>query len=307
MNFIKMHGAGNDYVYIDCFQQEVFGDIPALARNMSDRHTGIGADGLILIEPSLVADARMRMWNADGSPGEMCGNGIRCVARYLFENHDMSDINRTEFSIETAVGIKQLHVNQSHGEFQSARVDMGEPIFDAKRIPTTLHGNPPTNEEIRLSGVETSPSSKELEKLVNVTAVSMGNPHCVVFLDEISDDHVRHWGPLLEHHSAFPKRTNVEFVRVVSDDQLEIRVWERGSGETLACGTGACAAVVAAVLTEQTGQSVACHMRGGILHVEWEETGTVLLTGPAEEVFRGEWRPSRENGEIGRGTEAENW
>jgi diaminopimelate epimerase len=279
MKFVKMHGAGNDYVYVDCFSQLTPENLEDLARRISDRHFGVGADGLILIERSEIADAKMRMWNADGSFAEMCGNGIRCVAKYLI---DSQIVNGPEITVETETGIRQLWADIQNGSVHSVRVEMGPPILSGEDIPTTLPGNPPVNESITVQSTE-----KE------VTSVSMGNPHCVLFVEELTDRQVLGWGPILERHSKFPKRTNVEFVRVLSSREIELRVWERGSGETLACGTGACAAVVAGVLTGRTGRAVTCKLPGGELQVEWPEQGPVFLSGPAEEVFRGDWPSSR--------------
>ncbi|HUG94232.1 MAG TPA: diaminopimelate epimerase [Planctomycetaceae bacterium] len=275
MRFTKMHGAGNDYVYVDCFQQPPPPNPGALARAVSDRHTGIGADGLILIEPSDVADARMRMWNADGTAGEMCGNGIRCVAKYLYErNLARKDVQ----TIDTGGGVKTLWPAVVNGRVEHVRVNMGRPILEAARIPTTLPGDPPVLAALDLA-----------DRRMSVTCVSMGNPHCVLFVEELTDHWVLSMGPVIEQHPAFPARINVEFVQVQSRSELAIRVWERGAGETLACGTGACAAAVAAVLAGRTGRTVACRLRGGTLEVDWSETGDVILTGPAVEVFEGDW------------------
>ena len=274
--FTKMHGAGNDYIYLDAFAQTLPGDVPRLAKVMSDRHTGIGADGVIVIGPSAVAKARMQMWNADGSPGEMCGNGIRCVAKYLF---DRGMVEGAEFQIETDAGMKTVWVDAEQGLARRVRVSMGAPIFEPGSIPTLLAGSPPVNVPLQIGG-----------RQFWVTAVSMGNPHCIIFVDEPSDEWVLEMGPKIEHHPQFPNRSNVEFVQVVSRNQIRMRVWERGSGETLACGTGACAAVVGGVLANQTDRQVACQLPGGVLDVDWSEADNqVYLTGPAEEVFQGTW------------------
>ena len=275
LRFTKMHGAGNDYIYVDCFAETLSADVPSLARRMSDRHTGVGADGLVAIEPSDVADVRMRMWNADGSPAEMCGNGIRCVARYAFD-HGIA--RRESMTIETGRGVLNVQILPVTGKAERVRVDMGPPILEAAAIPTTLPGNPPLRVPIEVAG-----------ELVPVTCVSMGNPHCVVFVDALSDRRVHEQGPRIEHHPAFPRRTNVEFAQVVSPGEVRLRVWERGSGETMACGTGACAAVVAGVLAGVCEQRVLCRLPGGDLEVEWSAAGSVYLTGPAVEVFSGEW------------------
>lgn len=275
MRFTKMHGCGNDYVFVDCFQQPAPESPGQLAKIISDRHRGVGSDGLILIEPSQEADARMRMWNADGSRGEMCGNGLRCVGKYLFDRKLVAD---SEFQVATDAGLRGVKIEESNGGESRVRVAMGRPILAAADIPTTLPGNPPTDAVIQVA-----------EYTFPVTCVSMGNPHCVLFVDEPNDDLVLRCGPLIEHHTAFPQRTNVEFVKVVSQNELRIRVWERGSGETQACGTGACAAVVAAVLKGFTSRTVDCHLPGGTLTVEWDSNAGVLLAGPAMEVFSGNW------------------
>jgi diaminopimelate epimerase len=271
-----MHGAGNDYVYVDCFQERIHGDVTALARAVSDRHTGVGGDGLVLIMPSEQAPVRMRMFNADGSEAEMCGNALRCVAKYAAE-HGLTASD--EFPIETGAGLLDVAVVERDGrQVRQVRVNMGAPILEAARIPTSLPGDPPFNTALQV-GAESC----------EVTCVSMGNPHCVMFVDEITDRHVLTLGPRIERHAAFPKRVNAEFVRVRSRDEMEMRVWERGSGETLACGTGACAAAVAGALTGRTDRRVRVHLPGGALLVDWTLAGDVLMTGPAVEVFCGEW------------------
>ena len=275
LHFTKMHGCGNDYVYVDCFRQPAPADPAAFARRISDRHTGIGADGLILIERSDAADARMRMWNADGSPGEMCGNGLRCVGKYVFERGLAC---RDSLTIETAVGVRSLELTAAAGRVERVRVNMGRPIFEAAQIPTTLLGNPPVLAPLSLG-----------DRLFQVTCVSLGNPHCVLFVEEATDRCVHGLGPMIERHAAFPARVNVEFVQIKSPDAVTMRVWERGSGETLACGSGACAAVVAGVLAGKTARTVACRLPGGTLEVEWSDNGDVFLAGPAVEVFEGDW------------------
>lgn len=275
MKFTKMHGAGNDYVYVNCFAEQIPDDIPALAREVSNRHTGIGGDGLILICPSESADARMRMFNADGSESEMCGNGIRCVAKYVYD-HGIAV--KEELRIETGRGILSLQLFTENGVVDRVRVNMGEPILNADLIPTTLAGDPPVNVPLEVGG-----------KSLNVTCVSMGNPHCITFVDELNDEWVHGVGPQIEVHPAFPNRVNAEFIQIVSRSEMIMRVWERGSGETQACGTGACASAVAAVLNHLTDRTVLCHLPGGDLTLEWSESGEVSLTGPATEVFTGEW------------------
>ncbi len=282
MRFTKMHGAGNDYVYVDCFAEPVPANIPELARRISDRRFGVGADGLILICPSERADAEMRMFNADGSPAEMCGNGIRCVAKYMYDH----GIRRSKtLQIESAGRILSLDLETAHGVVNQVRVDMGEPILIPEQIPTTLRS--PNGPEQPVVDVPLSAGGRE----VRVTCVSWGNPHCVVFVDEPTDDWVHGIGPQLEVDPHFPKKVNVEFVKVLNGRELLQRTWERGSGETLACGTGACAACVAGVLTGRTGRDVKIHLRGGDLAIEWKESDNhVYMTGPAVEVFSGEWR-----------------
>ena len=276
MRFTKMHGAGNDYVYINCFDEPVPRDIPSTAIAISDRHTGVGGDGLVLIGPSEVADARMRMFNADGSESEMCGNAIRCVAKYV---SDRGIARKPELKIETGRGILTMQLfTGAGGKVEQVTVNMGAPILESARIPTTLPGDPPRNAKLEVAG-----------KTIDVTCVSMGNPHCVTFVDEVNDDWVLRVGPQIEHHPAFPRRVNAEFIQVVSPDEFIMRVWERGSGETLACGTGACASAVAGVLTGRTNRTVTAHLRGGDLKLEWAASGDVFMTGPATEVFSGEW------------------
>lgn len=276
MRFTKMQGAGNDYVYVDCFRQPPPRDAAALARAISDRHFGVGADGLILICPSERADGRMRMFNADGSESEMCGNGIRCVAKFMYD-HGLAV--KPVLTIETGRGILTLELEVSAGKVRQVRVNMGTPILDAHTIPTTLGGNPPLEVPLGVAG-----------QTLRVTCVSMGNPHCVTFVDTITDEMVLGIGPQVEKHPAFPRRTNVEFVRVNNAHDITMRVWERGSGETLACGTGACAVAVAGVLTGKTQRQITAHLPGGDLRLEWSEKDNhVYMTGPAVEVFSGEW------------------
>lgn len=276
MRFTKMHGAGNDYVYVDCFRHPMPHDPAGLSRAISDRHCGVGSDGLILICPSDKADARMRMFNADGSEAEMCGNGVRCVAKYV---HDHGLVRKPTLTVETGRGILTLECEVAGGTVRQVRVDMGEPILEASRIPTTLPGNPPTDIPLEVAG-----------QSFPVTCVSMGNPHCVIYINEITDALVLGIGPQIENHPAFPRRTNVEFIRVNRADDATMRVWERGSGETMACGTGACAVAVAGVLTGRASRHLTIHLRGGDLRLQWSETDNhVYMTGPAVEVFSGEW------------------
>jgi diaminopimelate epimerase len=277
MQFVKMHGCGNDYVYVDCLNQPAPKAPAELSRRISDRHFGVGSDGLILICPSERADARMRMFNADGSEAEMCGNGIRCVAKYVYD-HGL--VRKPTLTIETGRGLLQLELQVRDGTVQQVTVDMGQPILEAVKIPTNLPGNPPVN----VSLVVPDPT-------LQVTCVSMGNPHCITYVEEITDFLVHGVGPRVERHAAFPRRTNVEFVRVNRPDDVTMRVWERGSGETLACGTGACAVAVAGVLTGRTQRRVTAHLPGGELQLHWSAADDhVYMTGPAVEVFHGEWR-----------------
>ena len=276
IRFTKMHGAGNDYVYIDCFTQPRPADPPALARKMAHRHFGVGGDGLILILPSEVADARMQMFNADGSEAEMCGNGIRCVAKYVYD-HGIA--RRETLSIETACGILPIRLVLKDDLVAGAQVDMGEPILEATRIPTTWSQPRVVNEELEVDG-----------RFFEVTCVSMGNPHCVIFVDSATDELVRGVGPRIECHERFPQRTNVEFVEVLSPREVRQRTWERGTGETWACGTGASAVCVAGVISGRTERTIINHLLGGDLELTWDEaSGHVWMTGPAEEVFSGEW------------------
>ena len=284
MRFTKMHGIGNDYVYVNCFAEPTPTDPAKLSQQISDRHFGIGSDGLILIEPSDKANARMRMFNADGSESEMCGNGLRCVAKYV---HDHGIARKPKLAIETGRGVLTVELEVSHGKASRVRVNMGEPILEAAKIPTTLPGNPPTNAELRIDDTR-----------FQVTCVSMGNPHAVLYVgDEYFDttgrDRVAEYGPKLEHDAHFPRRVNVHFVKVHSENEVTMRTWERGSGITWACGTGACAVCVAGVVTGRTGRKILAHLPGGDLELEWSESdNAVYMTGPATEVFTGEWPSS---------------
>ena len=280
LNFTKMHGAGNDYVYVDCFSNPMPADPAALAVTVSDRNKGIGGDGLILICPSEVADAQMRMFNSDGSESEMCGNGLRCVAKFVYD-HGIAVKER--MNIETGAGILALELFAENGKVENVKVDMGEPIVEPAKVPTTL---------VAADGDSQSPVvvlPLEVDgKTLEVTCVSMGNPHCIVFVDEATDDLVLGIGPKIELDPRFPARVNVEFVEIVSRDEVRQRTWERGSGETLACGTGASAVCVAGVLSGKTNRKITNHLLGGTLTLEWvEETNHVFMTGPATEVFSG--------------------
>lgn len=275
MRFTKMQGLGNDYVYVNCFEEEV--ENPGeVARQVSDRHFGIGSDGLILIKPSKVADFCMDMYNADGSRGEMCGNGIRCVAKYVY---DKGLTDKEQISIETLAGIKYLDLTIRDGEVALVQVDMGEPQLVAKEIPVIADEEKVIDAPIRVENEE-----------YRMTCVSMGNPHCVVFLEDVEDLVIEQIGPKFENHSRFPNRINTEFVRVIDENTLQMRVWERGSGETLACGTGACATAVAAILNGHCQEEVTIHLLGGDLKIRWDRRSNhVFMTGPAKIVFDGEW------------------
>lgn len=275
MKFTKMHGAGNDYVYVNCFAEKLPADLAALAVAVSDRHKGIGGDGMILICPSERGDARMRMFNADGSEAEMCGNGLRCVAKYVYD-HGIA--RKNELNIETGRGVLTTQLEIANGKAQRVRINMGAPILKSADIPTTLPGDPPIRQKLSAGG-------REFE----VTCVSMGNPHCVTFVNDVNDDWVLRIGPEVERHPAFPRKVNAEFIQVLSPREFKMRVWERGSGETQACGTGACASAVAGVLAGLTERRVLAHLPGGDLELEWAESGDVFLTGPAVEVYSGDW------------------
>ncbi|HBF37451.1 MAG TPA: diaminopimelate epimerase [Firmicutes bacterium] len=275
MKFTKMQGIGNDYIYIDAFHETV-PNPTELAVKVSDRHFGIGGDGLVLILPSENADAKMRMFNADGSEAEMCGNAIRCVGKYLYE-HQL--IPKKALAIETLSGMKHLRLLIHNDKVEFVEVDMGIPELNPALIPVSL-----VKERIIAEAIEVN------QHYYHFTGVSMGNPHCVIFVPELTDPMILSDGPALEIHPFFPRKTNVEFVSVTERDQIVMRVWERGSGETLACGTGACAAVVAAILNQRTDNQVHVNLRGGVLTIEWNPNNHhVYMTGPAVEVFQGVW------------------
>lgn len=273
MKFTKLHGCGNDYVYVNLFEQPL--ENPAeMSIKVSDRHFGIGSDGLITIGPSEIADFTMHIYNADGSEAEMCGNGVRCVGKYVYD-HGLTD--KTEVTVETGAGIKILQLNVENGKVKTVRVDMGEPSFLPQSIPVIAEGEAVINAPISVGG-----------KDWNMTCVSMGNPHAVIFTEDVGNFPLETYGPLFENHERFPKRTNTEFVQVVSREEAIMRVWERGSAETWACGTGTCATVVACILNGLTDRKVLVHLLGGDLVIEWdEETNHVFMTGPATEVFSG--------------------
>ena len=276
MRFTKMHGTGNDYVYVSTFDQPPPADPAALSVRVSDRHFGIGSDGLILITPSEVADARMRMFNADGSESEMCGNGLRCVAKYV---HDHGIAAKPQLKLETGRGVLTVDLEVRGGKAERVRVDMGPPILEAARIPTTLPGDPVVNAPLDVGVARYA-----------VTCVSTGNPHAVIYIEDVAKVPLETVGPLLETASVFPNRVNVHFVQVHAPGEVTMRTWERGSGVTLACGTGACGVAVAGVLTGRTSRRLLAHLPGGDLELDWDEaTGHVFMTGPAAEVFSGTW------------------
>jgi len=281
MRFTKMQGAGNDYVYVDCFAQPVPENPAELARRISDRHFGVGSDGLVLIRRCEVADARMQMFNPDGSEAEMCGNALRCVGKYVYD-HGLC--RRETLKIETGAGVRDLELEVTDGRVHRVRVDMGEPILEPEKIPTTLPGNPLV-EGSPVVDVDLNVAGEQLR----VACVSMGNPHCVTFVEELSDRWVLEIGPQVEVDPHFPNRVNAGFVEVISPAEIHMRVWERGAGETLACGTGACAACVAGVLAGRTARKILAHLPGGDLELHWAEDNHVHKTGPAVEVFSGEW------------------
>ena len=270
IHFTKMHGIGNDYIYIDCFKEKV--EDPAyLAKIMSPRRTSVGSDGVILICPSDTADAKMRMFNLDGSEGKMCGNGIRCVGKYIYDN---GIARKKKLTVETLSGIKTLYVTEENGKAVSLTVDMGEPILTPHLIPVKFNGNKMINEPVNISGTE-----------YRITAVSMGNPHAVVFCDDIKGLNLEKTGPLFEFNPIFPE----QFIRVKDSKNLEMRVWERGSGETFACGTGACAAAAAAVLNGycKRTEEIAVHLKCGVLTIKYAEDGHIYMRGAAEKVYEG--------------------
>ena len=276
LKFTKMHGIGNDYIYFNGFDQ-VIRNRSRLAKKLSDRHFGIGGDGIIIIDKSEVADAKMCMYNADGSEGKMCGNGVRCVGKYIYDN-GLVDKSRKEVSIETLSGIKTLKITEKDGKAVSLEVDMGKAETDIHKIPMNYDSSTCINKPLYVDGKE-----------YRITAISMGNPHCVTFVNDVNCVDIEKIGPKFENHMVFPERVNTEFVKVISRKEIEMRVWERGSGETLACGTGACASVAACVLTGycREGEDVLVHLRGGDLVIKYTKD-RVLMTGPAETVFEGE-------------------
>ena len=273
MKFTKMQGLGNDYVYVNCFEEKIENP-PAVARYVSDRHFGIGSDGLIMINPSEVADFEMEMYNADGSRGEMCGNGIRCVAKYVYD-YGLTD--KTQISVETLGGIKYLDLTVEDGKVVLVKVDMGKPELKSDLIPIISENEKVIDEPIEVDG-----------QVYHMTGVSMGNPHTVIYVDDVKNLDLEKIGPKFENHERFPKRINTEFVHCIDRNTVEMRVWERGSGETLACGTGACAVAVASILNNLTDTRVTVKLLGGDLQIEWDrEKDRVFMTGPATVVFDG--------------------
>lgn len=274
MQFTKMQGAGNDYIYVNCFTETVENPAETAVR-VSDRHFGVGADGLVLIKPSQTADFFMDIYNADGSRAKMCGNATRCVAKYVYDNK-MTD--KTEIALETLSGIKYIKLTVQDGKAASARVNMGAPILAVREIPTNFDGETVISQKLTID-----------EKAYAVTCVSMGNPHCVLYTDDVRALDLPQIGPKFENHEMFPDRINTEFVHIVSETELDMRVWERGSGETLACGTGACAAVVASVLNGycKRDTDIKVNLLGGTLYINWTADGDVYMTGPAKTVCTG--------------------
>lgn len=284
MKFTKMHGIGNDYVYVNCFREKV--ENPAeVAKFVSDRHFGIGSDGLILIKPSDVADCEMEMYNADGSRGKMCGNGIRCVAKYVY---DYGITDKTQISVATGSGIKYLDLTVEDGKVALVKVDMGAPILKAAQIPVAVSALKPEeglNDESEVVAATINVKGDDYK----ITCVSMGNPHGIVCVDDVDGLEIEKIGPHFENHPAFPDRVNTEFIRVIDRKTVQMRVWERGSGETWACGTGACGVAVACILNGWTEEEVTVKLRGGDLKIRWDrEQNTVFMTGPATVVFDGE-------------------
>ncbi|MGD0786073.1 MAG: diaminopimelate epimerase [Sedimentisphaerales bacterium] len=281
MRFTKMHGLGNDYVYVNCFEEKVISP-EKLAIAISDRHRGVGADGLILISHSDIADVKMRIFNADGSEAQMCGNGIRCVAKYAYE-HNLAEGKKPSMSVETGRGVLTLGLEfDKKGKVQNVCVNMGQPVLEPVKIPVALEGDSIIEAAIDVSN-----------QRMLMTCVSMGNPHAVFFTDGLSAIELEKVGPVIENHELFPQRVNAHFVRVDSPSEFTMITWERGSGITLACGTGACACCVAAVLTDRCKREVTTHLPGGDLRINWsQKDNCVYMTGPATEVFTGDWPAS---------------
>ncbi len=275
MKFTKMQGIGNDYVYVNCFEETV-ADPERVSEIISDRHFGIGADGLVLIMPSDKADFRMRMFNADGSEGNMCGNATRCIGKFVYDNH-LTD--KTSITLETRSGIKKLTLYPENGKVKTVLVDMGKAVLKPADIPMNVSGDTFINKPITVDGKE-----------VFITAVSMGNPHAVTYVEDVDSLELEKIGPSFENHPLFPERVNTEFIKILDESTMQMRVWERGSGETWACGTGACAATAASVLNGYFphDKEITVKLRGGDLFITYKSDGTVLMRGPAETVFTGE-------------------
>lgn len=275
MKFVKMQGIGNDYIYIDAINQEIH-ERKELAKKISNRHFGIGADGMILICKSTIADFKMEMYNSDGSQAEMCGNGIRCFGKFLYDNEF---INKREIKVETACGIKTLYLNIKENKVESVKVDMGEPILEAKKIPTNIEKEIITNFPLKIE-----------EKEFKINCVSMGNPHTIIFTEDLKKIDIEEYGSKIENSIYFPKKTNVEFAQILDKSTVKVYVWERGTGETLACGTGACATVVAGIINNKLERSeIKVILKGGELIVTWDKNNKIYLTGEATTVFKGEF------------------
>lgn len=285
MKFTKMQGCGNDYVYVNCIKEKIKDESKA-AIFVSDRHFGIGSDGLILIKPSEIADFQMAMYNADGTRSEMCGNGIRCVAKYVYE-YGLTD--KTHLAIESMGKVKYIDLTIENGEVALVKVDMGAPILEASLVPVVSDRKTSIDEPITVGG-----------KDFNMTCVSMGNPHAVVFIDDVTNLKIEEIGPKFENHQRFPKRTNTEFAKVLDRNSVQMRVWERGAGETLACGTGCCATAVAGMLNDLTDNDVTLKLLGGELQISWDGNvnHSVFMTGPATIVFEGEIDIDRETDKM---------
>ncbi len=276
MHFTKVHGLGNDFVMVEAASENLPGDLSELARKVCHRHFGIGADGLVLIWPSDTSDICMQVINSDGSEAEMCGNAIRCVSKFVYEK---GIIKKKQIQVETKAGIRvpEVYVDEN-GMVSAVRVNMGEPKLNRKDIPMEGPAGKVVGENLKVG-----------EHNFKITAVSMGNPHAVIFVSDVDEVPISHWGPRIEKHKAFPNKTNVEFVQVLNPSEIRMRVWERGAGPTMACGTGACASAVAAIINGYTERIVSVHLPSGSLEVEWSEQNYVYMTGPAEEVFTGEY------------------
>lgn len=277
MKFTKMHGLGNDYVYVDATKEKIPDNISEIAKFISDRHFGVGSDGLILICPSDRCDFKMKMYNMDGSEAQMCGNGIRCVGKYVY---DKGLTKKNTITIETLAGDKTLNLNIENGKVSTVKVDMGEPILEPRKIPVDIQTNDKAVKDL---------SIKVLDKTFNFTCVSMGNPHAVTVVNDIEKFDVEKYGSILEKDIHFPERANIEFIELIDTKTIKMRVWERGAGETFACGTGACAATVASIMNELVERKVTVKLLGGDLKIKWDkENNHVYMTGPATTVFEGE-------------------